>query len=313
MIVQQSNLLLFFDLHIVYMGGDILQIRGIDISEWQGKLSLEDFKKIKDSNIDFIMIRCGYTTYGKSKTKKKDPYFENNYTLAKQLGIPVGTYYYSCATTILEGVSEAKFVLDIIHDKQFEYPIAIDTEDNHDIENANYAKESQASIGKQALTPVIQAFCDTLEQENYYVSIYASTSWFRNRLILTDLTEYDKWIAQWSSTVSFSEKYGMWQYSSKGSVDGISGNVDLDYAYKDYPAIMKNVGLNGYVKNDENSNDNNDSGKGEEDNNGDDSSSNTDSDENVICFKKIFQFIYDFIRKIGKALMSLFKNTNSKK
>lgn len=233
---------------IFYIGGESMEIKGIDISEWQGNLSLDDFKKIKEAGIEFVIIRCGYTTYGKSKLKYVDDYFENNYKLCKQVGLPVGTYYYSCATTIEESTSEAEFVLKLIKNKQFEYPIVIDTEDNHDIKNSNYANTSQASIGKTKLTPIISNFCNILEKNNHYVSIYASTYWFRNRLILDDLVAYDKWIAQWSESVNFEEKYGIWQYSSTGRVNGISGNVDLDYSYKDYPKIMKDMGLNGFVK-----------------------------------------------------------------
>ncbi len=225
-----------------------MKIKGIDISEWQGNLSLDDFKKIKESGIEFVIIRCGYTTYGKSKLKYVDDYFENNYKLCKEIGLMVGTYYYSCATTIEESTSEAQFVLDIIKGKQFEYPIIIDTEDNHNIDNPNYASSSQASIGKNKLTPIISNFCQILEKNNYYVAIYASTYWFRNNLILSDLNMYDKWIAQWSESVNFEENYGMWQYTSTGQIDGINGNLDFNYAYLDYPKIIKENKLNGFVQ-----------------------------------------------------------------
>lgn len=225
--------------------------KGIDISEWQGKLNYDNFNSIKSSGIEFIIIRCGYTSYGKSKKKYKDKYFENNYSLAKQLSIPVGTYYYSCATNEEEAKEEANFILDLIKDKEFEYPICIDTEDNHNIYNSKYSNESQYSIGKEKLTSVIKIICEIIESKKNYVSIYASTSWFKNNLILNDLTNIDKWIAQWSNTVNFSYKYGMWQYSSSGNIKGINGKVDLDYSYKDYPEIIINGGFNGYIKSNE--------------------------------------------------------------
>ena len=225
-----------------------MEVKGIDISEWQGNLSKGNWESVKNSGIKFAMLRCGYTTYGKLKQKKVDYYFENNYKMCKEIGMPVGAYYYSCATTVDEAVAEANFVLEIIKDKQFEYPIVIDTEDNHDTTNPANASTSQASIGKTRLTPVIKAFCEVLEKAGYYVSIYASTYWFRNNLILNDLVDYDKWIAQWSSSVSVDYKYGMWQYSSTGTVTGIGSGIDLDYAYLDYPEIMKSTGLNGYEK-----------------------------------------------------------------
>lgn len=222
--------------------------KGIDISVWQGDLSLEDFELIKEQ-VDFVIIRCGYTSYGKSKNKFKDRYFEQNYSFCKQLGIPVGTYYYSCATNKEEAMEEANFILELIKDKQFEYPIAIDTEDNHDINDLNNSNISQYSIGKEQLTEIIKIICQTIESNNYYVSIYASTSWLRNQLNLTQLTEYDKWIAQWGESVSFEYPYGMWQYSSIGKISGIRGSVDLNYSYKNFPEIMKEIGLNGFTKN----------------------------------------------------------------
>lgn len=220
--------------------------KGIDISEWQGVLNYENFKTIKDSGIEFIIIRCGYTGYDKNKTKNKDKTFENNYNLAKQLSIPVGTYYYSCATTEQEAIEEANFILELIKDKTFEYPICIDTEDNHDIYNQNYSSESQYSIGKKRLTNIIKKMCEIIEKQDKYVIIYASTSWFRNNLNLQELKDIDKWIAQWSSSVTFEEEYGIWQYSSMGRVNGINGSVDMNYSYKEYPYIMKKIGLNGF-------------------------------------------------------------------
>lgn len=225
-----------------------MEIRGIDISEWQGNISKASWISAKESGIEFAMIRCGYTTYGKSKQKKIDYYFENNYRVCKEIGMPIGVYYYSCATTVDEAIEEANFVLDIIKNKQFEYPIVIDTEDNHDITNSANANTSQASIGKNRLTPIIKAFCETIANAGYYASIYASTYWFENNLILDDLVAYDKWIAQWANSVSVGYKYGLWQYSSTGTVPGIGNDIDLDYAYIDYPEVMITNGLNGYTK-----------------------------------------------------------------
>lgn len=221
--------------------------KGIDISSWQGYLTKSDFEKIKASGIDFIMARCGYTGFGVSKQKNVDKYFENNYKLAKEVGLPIGVYYYSCATSTKEGKEEAEFVLNIVKDKMLEYPVFIDTEDNHDITDSTNAKTSQASIGKIALTSVISTFCEAIEDSGYYVGIYASQSWFQNNLVLSDLDKYDKWVAKWSNTEP-GISYGMWQYSSTGTVSGVSGNVDLDYAILDYETIIKENGLNNYTK-----------------------------------------------------------------
>ena len=108
-----------------------MAIKGIDVSEWQGNLTKNNWLKVKNSGIQFAILRCGYTTYGKSKKKYVDRYFENNYKICKEIGLPIGVYYYSCATSETEAKEEANFVLSLIKNKKFEYPVVIDTEDNH--------------------------------------------------------------------------------------------------------------------------------------------------------------------------------------
>lgn len=307
-------------------------IKGIDVSEWQGNLTKNNWLKVKNSGIQFAILRCGYTTYGKSKKKYVDRYFENNYKICKEIGLPIGVYYYSCATNETEAKEEANFVLSLIKNKKFEYPVVIDTEDNHNINKSTNSPVSQASIGKYKLTPLIKTFCEIIESKGYYVSIYASTYWFKNNLILEDLKLYDKWIAQWSKTVSVSYKYGMWQYSSQGTVNGLSGNIDLDYAYLDYPEIMKKNGLNGFEKetifepdkeennkpdtdepnndNNENKSDDNENNKNDEkaDNN-DEKDGCTDDSESIVECTIIVKFIKMVIKYITKifGIFKLFK------
>lgn len=309
-----------------------MAIKGIDVSEWQGNLTKNNWLKVKNSGIQFAILRCGYTTYGKSKKKYVDRYFENNYKICKEIGLPIGVYYYSCATSENEAKEEANFVLSLIKNKKFEYPVVIDTEDNHNINKSTNSPVSQASIGKYKLTPIIKTFCEIIESKGYYVSIYASTYWFKNNLILEDLKLYDKWIAQWSKTVSVSYKYGMWQYSSQGTVNGLSGNIDLDYAYLDYPEIMKKNGLNGFEKetisepdkeennkpdtdepnndNNENKSDANENNKNDEkaDNN-DEKDGCTDDSEAIIECTIIVKFIKMVIKYITKifGIFKLFK------
>ena len=109
--------------------------------------------------------------------------------------------------------------------------------------------EAQPASAKAGITEATIAFCETMENAGYYVGIYGSAvSGFKERMDDSKLTPYAHWVAQYSSKCSYKGDYGIWQYSSKGSVDGISGNVDLDYAYVDYPTIIKNGGFNGYTK-----------------------------------------------------------------
>ena len=227
--------------------------KGIDISTFQGKLSEQDWRNIKNSGIDFAIIRIGYTGYGTAKSKQKDDQFENNYAQCKKIGMPVGVYWYSCAVTEEEAIEEAKLTLKYLEGKQLEYPVYIDTEDNHNTKK--YSKESQYSIGKNRLTKVINAYCKYVEERKYYVGIYASLSWFNNQLILDDLKAYDKWVAQWADRSSYKGNYGMWQYTSNGNV--IGKRMDLNEAYYDFEKIIKERGLNGYGKENEDENDDN--------------------------------------------------------
>lgn len=210
-----------------------VSVKGIDISEFQGYLTAKNFEAMKRDHISFVIIRCG-TTLRASREQYVDKYFENNYKEAKKASMPVGTYWNSNAKSIEEVEREAYTVLNLIRDKQFEYPIFIDTEG-----------PDQSALSRQLLTDIVKRFCEIVQNEGHYVGIYASSSWFNDQLYADQLKDYDRWIAQWSSQRP-SLSHGMWQYSSDGIVDGLSGRIDMDIAYYDYPAIMIRAGLNGY-------------------------------------------------------------------
>lgn len=220
-------------------------IKVIDVSYYQQNI---DYAKVKAAGIKGVILRCGRTGYGASKSKQEDSMFKKHYEGFKAVGMPVGAYYYSCAVTEAEAKKEAELVKTILKDKKLDYPVYFDTEDNHDINATGNSKTSQYSIGKTKLTKVAQAFLQTLEDAGYFVGIYASKSWLENQLDMSQLSEYAVWLAQYASQPTYKGEYGMWQYSSTGRVDGISGNVDMNYCYEDYPTIIKNKGLNGYSK-----------------------------------------------------------------
>lgn len=205
--------------------------KGIDVSRYQGSI---DFNKVKAAGIEFVMIRCG-TGYGQKACK--DVKFETYYKQAKAAGLKVGTYFYSYATTVRQASFEASWVHNWIKDKQFEYPVVFDMEDR-----------SVSKLGSTKISAIADAFCSTIEAAGYYVSIYSSKSWIESYYTGALLDKYDLWVAQWASECTYKGTYGMWQYSSTGHVDGVTGNVDLDIAYKDYPAIIKAAGLNGFPK-----------------------------------------------------------------
>ncbi len=205
--------------------------KGIDVSVWQGAI---DWKKVKAAGIEFAMLRCGF---GKNKTQV-DGQFEANYKNAKAAGVPVGVYHYSYAQNVSDAEKEAEFCLSLLKGKQFEYPIAFDIED-----------KTQRNLGKELISQIIMTFCEKVEKAGYYVCIYANKDWLDNRIHTYCKNRFDVWLAQWTSKPTYNGKFGIWQYSSKGSVNGISGNVDMNIAYKDYPLIIKANKLNGFTEN----------------------------------------------------------------
>lgn len=209
------------------------KIFGIDVSKWQGNF---DFAKAKSEDVKFAILRGAYST-------SKDVKFEQYYNACKELNIPVGVYLYSMAKSVSEARTEANFLINnVLKGKQFEYPIYMDVED-----------KVQRALGKDLLTDIIITFCDTLEKAGYYVGIYSSASFFETYMHEDKLKRFDKWIAQWNKSCTYNGEYGMWQFG--GETNKIRSNkiagvtCDQDYAYKDYPKIIKENGLNGYNKN----------------------------------------------------------------
>ena len=179
--------------------------------------------------VDFAIIRAGY---GK-EISQVDKQFERNYSECKRLNIPVGAYWYTYATTADEAKQAASVCLRTLAGKSFEYPVAFDIE-----EKAGLFRASE----------LCDAFCSELEKSGYYTAVYSFKSAFESNI--SDIKEkYDIFLSHVGVEQSdYSDSYGLWQYSWTGCIDGISSDVDLDYTYKDYPAIIKNAGLNGLSK-----------------------------------------------------------------
>lgn len=194
--------------------------RGIDVSEHQGSI---DWAIVKNQ-IDFAILRCGY---GKDIASQDDKYWITNKNACEEYGIPYGVYLYSYATSVTAAKSEAEHVLRLIKGCNLSYPVFYDMED-----------ESQSGLGRSLLAQIAEAFLTTIEDAGYYVGVYANTNWFSNYLTASIFDNYDKWLAQYASSVTYDGEYTIWQYSSSGTVDGISGRVDMNYSYKDYPSII---------------------------------------------------------------------------
>ena len=212
-----------------------IKMRGMDVSEFQGAIHFDNTKK---AGIEFAIARAGY---GKAVAFpwQYDNKFQDYYTNAKRAGMPIGAYWYTYATNVVEAEQEAESFLGALKGKTFEMPVFIDVED------------ASLPTSKATLTEIVRTFCQYVEDAGYYIGIYASLSWLENRLDMSKLKDFDVWVAQWNDTCDYAGNYGMWQYTSNGSVNGVpSDRVDLDYAYIDYPSVIKGAGLNGFSKDD---------------------------------------------------------------
>lgn len=203
--------------------------KGIDVSVHQGNI---DWKKVKSDGIDFAIIRAGYGRL----SSQKDKQFENNYAGCKANGIPVGAYWYSYALSVDEVRKEAAACLKSIQNKTFEYPIFFDIE-----------HKTQLALSDNLLQKIAIAFCEELEKAGYWVGIYSYKYFLESNFTPELLNRYAVWVAHTGvAQTNFKYPYGMWQYSHTGKVNGIRSNVDLNYAYVDYPRFMKKAGLNGF-------------------------------------------------------------------
>lgn len=210
-----------------------MAVKGIDVSKHNGII---DFGKVKKAGYDFVIIRAGYGF------STKDLKFEENYAKAKAAGLGVGAYWFTYASTPEEARQEAEGFIKAIHGKIFEYPLYYDLEDDPN------SKSYPLKTGKNNCTDMVVNFCSTLEKAGYFAGLYTSKSVLETHIEPTVRSRYALWVAQWSSKCTYNGVFGMWQYSDKGKVDGISGNTDLDYCYIDYPTAIKAKGLNGFPK-----------------------------------------------------------------
>lgn len=193
---------------------------GIDVSKWQGEI---DWDKVKNAGVEFAIVRAGYRG-SVTGSLVQDPYFEANMRGAAASGVPVGVYFFTQAVNEVEAVEEASMVLSLIKKYDLEYPIYIDTEGAGGNGRAD-------GLDVDARTLVCEAFCRTIENAGYEAGVYASRNWFNNCLETKRLEQYVIWLAEYRSIPLYQGYYQMWQYTSKGTIDGIEGNVDMNVSY----------------------------------------------------------------------------------
>ena len=192
--------------------------KGIDVSSHQGKI---DWSKVKNSGkVDFAILRCGY---GDNLVSQDDSQWLANVAGVEKHNIPYGVYIYSYAMNTKQAKSEAEHVLRLIKGKKLSYGVWLDLED----------PDTSAKCSSKVLGDIAQTFCKTIKKAGYKVGVYASKYWFTSKLTNSKFNNWPKWVAQYNTECTYTGKYEIWQYSSKGSVQGISGNVDMNYDYVD--------------------------------------------------------------------------------
>lgn len=194
-------------------------IKGIDISKHNGTI---DFKKVKESGIEFVIIRIGYG----GSAPVKDEKFEENYNNARANGLLVGAYIYSYADTPSDITCEKEAVINWLNGRHLDLPVFLDLED-----------EKTSKCNSFEITSFASEFCTFIKNKGYKAGIYANKYWLTSKINTTIFALSDDitiWLAEWNKEPSYNRRYEIWQYTSKGSVNGIKGNVDLNYLYDDY-------------------------------------------------------------------------------
>lgn len=193
---------------------------GIDVSEFQGEDI--DWKQVRESRIEFVIIRLGYRAYGETGELVLDDMFDRNMQGALDAGLDVGVYFFSQAITPGEAVEEAEFVLEHVRGYEIDGPIVYDTEE---IKGDTARTDNNT---RQEFTNYCKVFCDTIEQAGYDPMIYANMKWMAFTLDMEQLADYDFWYADYHDVPQCPYEYEIWQYSETGAVPGINANVDLN-------------------------------------------------------------------------------------
>lgn len=192
---------------------------GIDISEFNGDVDILALK----GQVDFIIIRCGY---GSDYENQDDTEYEANVQKCEKAGIPYGVYLYSYARSTEMAKSEAAHALRLLKGKRPLYGVWYDVED------------STLPAGEALIDNCI-TFCEAVKAAGYYCGIYSFLYWMETRLNNPRLASYDRWVAQWNSTLDYKGPVGMWQFSNNGLLNG--KRFDMDRAYRDFPALVEEM------------------------------------------------------------------------
>lgn len=185
---------------------------GVDLSQHNGYV---DFTKLKNDGCRYAILRIGWI--GNKNNHTIDTYFESYYARAKQVKLPIGIYVYSYCKSVEAIESGCKWIDSKLMSRHLELPIFLDLEDS-----------STISCGKENLTNQAIYFCNYFKSKGYKAGVYANLNWFQNYLDYSKLSDNCIWLAQYNKEMTYKNRVDIWQYTSKGQMDGITGRVDMN-------------------------------------------------------------------------------------
>lgn len=218
-----ENLQILSNGYVEYVeNGNVISHKGIDVSKHQGEI---DWAKVAADGVEFAFIRVGNRGYG-SGAIVEDPAFEANVVGAITNGIKVGVYFFSQAITEEEAVEEARFVLEKVAPYKLNCPIVLD------VEKVSDSEARMNKISKEQRTANTLAFLKAIEAAGYKTMLYHNMEMATMKLDMTQLEGYEKWFAYYNKEMYYPYEYTVWQYSDKGKVNGINGDVDLNISFR---------------------------------------------------------------------------------
>lgn len=211
-------------------------MKGIDVSSHQGKI---DWEKVKAAGIEFAIVRAGYGKY----ESQIDVMFQKNADDALAAGLHVGAYWFSYALNVEDAKLEAQRFADVLepYKKRFDFPVYFD----YEYDSENYSARNGITPTATLRESLVKAFCDEIQARGWRAGVYTNNDYLRNRWRFEVLDEWEIWLADYTGAPDV--ECGMQQTSSTGKVNGISGNVDMDTSFVDYPSLIKNDGWNGWT------------------------------------------------------------------
>ena len=201
---------------VCYEDDSYTSVQVIDVSYVQKEI---DWEQVKNDGIDHAMIRLGFRGY-ETGGLMLDAYYEYNAKESRKAGVEAGVYFFSQAVSVEEAIEEARFVVKNLRGKKLKGPVAFDMEPIEGADRISYLTSAEK-------TAIADAFLSYVKKKGYDVMLYGNPTWLGGSIDRTLLTDYDVWLAHYTDYTNYPYSYAMWQYTSTGTVEGITGNVDL--------------------------------------------------------------------------------------